>query len=176
MIIFDSWQHLIWIAGTALLFYPLVIILVRVAGKRSTAKMNNYDWIATIAIGSIMGSVILLKDVTLVDGLASIVILLSLQYALTKISVKMPTVSKAIHAEPVLLYYNGTYRRQDMDSERVTQNEIEAAVRRSGYGGMTDITAVVMETDASLSVIKRTEGPSVLLENLKIGIKGEGNE
>lgn len=77
---FESWDSLFKIFVSASLGYLILIFYVRLAGKRSSAKMNNFDWIVTVAVGSIFGSMVLLKDVTVADGAFSIGLLLGFHY------------------------------------------------------------------------------------------------
>lgn len=166
MSFFESWQELLRISISALILYPFVILSVRITGKRSTSKMNNFDWIVTVAMGSMVGSGILLKDVVIADAMVAISLLLGFQYIVTKISSHSDFVSKAVHASPTLLYYNGTFLTANMKKERLTQGEIESVVRTEGYSSLSEIGAVIIETDASLSVLPKIEGQTDLLDKV----------
>ena len=50
---FESWDRLQNVAIAAVFFYAFIVLLVRVLGKRTTSQMNNFDWIITIAVGSL---------------------------------------------------------------------------------------------------------------------------
>ena len=60
------------ISANALLFYILVIVMVRVVGKRTISEFNNFDWIINFAVGSLAASGILLRNVASIDALAEL--------------------------------------------------------------------------------------------------------
>ena len=80
---FDSFYALLRISLGAVAAYAALIVLLRVAGKRSLSKLNAFDFVITIAIGSTFASFVLSKDVTFADGLVALILLVGLQYALT---------------------------------------------------------------------------------------------
>lgn len=153
MTIFQSWTEIGRIVATSVLAYIAIILFIRLLGKRSTSKMNNFDWVVTIALGSITGSMILLKDVVLVDGLVAIVTLLVLQFLTTWLSVRIPFFMRSIHARPALLFYKGHFLEDQMRRERMLKQEVWAAIRAQGYGDLNEVTAVILESSADLSII-----------------------
>jgi uncharacterized membrane protein YcaP (DUF421 family) len=71
-----------------------------------------------------------------------------------------------IKAEPALLLHDGKVLASMMAKERVTEDEILAAVRERGFGELADVGAVVLETDGSLSVLGRTRSDATTLSNV----------
>ncbi len=167
MIFFESWAKLGRVAVSALLVYLFVILSVRVAGKRSTAQMNNFDWIVTVALGSAVGSAIILKDVVLAEVFLTIGLLLGFQYAITKAAAHWDLVSKTVRAPATLLFYNGVFHEEALAHERVTEEEVEAAAREAGHGDMNEVQAVVLEADAGLSVVKKESDRLGLLDGVE---------
>ena len=167
MLFFESWAELFRITVSALLVYVFIIAGVRFMGKRSTAQMNNFDWIVTVALGSIVGSAIILKDVVLVEVFLAIGLLLGFQYALTKAAVRWNAVSQAVRAPPTLLFYQGTFHWEAMSQERVTRSEIEGAARESGYRDLSEVGAVILESSAKLSVLGKSDADAGLLDDVE---------
>ena len=75
MLFFDNIDKLGRIVLTAVTVYVLIVIITKVSGKRSTSQLNNFDWIVTVMIGSLGASTILLKDIPLIEGISSILVL-----------------------------------------------------------------------------------------------------
>ncbi|WP_425400152.1 DUF421 domain-containing protein [Aeoliella sp.] len=148
---------LIRIASSAVVTYVSVVVFVRAAGKRATSQMNNFDWIVTVAIGSVVGSTIVLRDLPLLEGIVAVGTLLAVQYAVTKLSIHTPAFSRLVHASPTLLFYRGAFIYAAMKKERVTEQEILSAIRQSGIHATSQVEAVVLETDAKLSVLSRPD-------------------
>ena len=55
-IFYDGWKDLVRIVLAAPAIYFTIIVFIRLAGKRSTSQMNNFDWVVTVALGSIAGA------------------------------------------------------------------------------------------------------------------------
>ena len=95
------------ISANALLFYILVIVMVRVVGKRTTSEFNNFDWIINFAVGSLAASGILLRNVASIDAIAAIVVLAACQFVTTKLVLQSGDVADVVKAEPTLLTHKG---------------------------------------------------------------------
>lgn len=151
--IFDDLHGLLRVAIVSLLAYAAMVLVLRLAGKRSLAKLNAFDLVVTVALGSTLATVLLSKDVALFEGVLAFASLAGLQWLVSRISVWSPWFRTMVRAEPRLLFENGEYRRDAMAKERVTAAEIDAAIRNAGHGQLEAIAAVVLETDGSMSVI-----------------------
>lgn len=79
-IFYNNWQSLLCILVIGVLAYTGLIILLRVSGKRTLTKMNAFDFVVTVALGSTLATVLLSKDVTLIDGIVAFCVLIFLQY------------------------------------------------------------------------------------------------
>ena len=165
---FDSWMSVLRTGIIGILAYGGLIILLRASGKRTLSKMNAFDFIVTVALGSTLATVLLSKDVALTDGLLAFALLIFLQYFITWLSVRSKSFSKLIKAEPKLLVYEGKYLKDAMKKERITEEEVLAALREKGISNLSDVDAVVLETEGNLSVIQKTEALSYsTLKNVK---------
>lgn len=142
----------------AAIVYPLLILLLRVSGKRTLSKMNMFDFVITIAIGSTVATILLSKEVSFLDGIAALVSLIFLQYVVSFLSVRSPMFSKIIKGNPSLIFYRGTYLHRNMKKQRVREEEIRQAIRTAGQNNIESVEAVVLETDGSLSVISGAQG------------------
>ncbi|MEO6747949.1 MAG: YetF domain-containing protein [Caldimonas sp.] len=93
------------------------------------------------------------KDTSLVQGLVGMLMLIGLQFAITWLSVRVSWVRKVVTGEPQMLVYKGSFVPHALRNARVTEAEVLAAVRASGINALGGVQAVVLETDASFSVI-----------------------
>ena len=135
------------------LAYLALIAILRVSGKRTLSQMNAFDFIVTVALGSTLATILLSRDVSLVQGVLALLVLVGLQFAITWSSVRWPAVSRLAKSEPTVLVLRGTPLREAMRRERVVKTELEAAVRESGHANIDDVALVVLETDGSFSVV-----------------------
>ncbi len=151
--LFSSWTTLGRIIVIGTLAYISLVVLLRVTGKRTLSKMNAFDLIVTVALGSTLATVLLSKDVALLDGVVAFALLIGLQFGITWLSVRSPMVSRLVKATPTLLLYRGELLHDALQRSRVVEAEVLAALRESGYGSPEQIQAVVLETDGKFSVV-----------------------
>lgn len=150
---FDSWMGLVRVGIVGTLAYVALVILLRVSGKRTLSKMNAFDFVVTVALGSTLATVLLSQTVALVEGIAAFIVLIGAQFVITWLSVRSNTVQQLVKAEPSLLFHNGNFLTSAMRRERVTQEEVLAAVRQQGKPSLNQVGAVVLETDGSFSIL-----------------------
>ena len=160
-IFFTNWASLGRIVVVGAMVYVGLILLLRTSGKRTLSKMNAFDLIVTVALGSMLASTLLNKSVALADGLLGMGVLVGLQYVITWLSVRYSAVDKLVKAEPTLLVYQGQFLHAMMKAERVTEGEILTSLRERGIASLADAAAVVLENDGTLNAIQH-DAPDAL--------------
>ncbi len=156
---FDDWSGLIRVAVVGLLAYVGLVVLLRVSGKRTLSKLNAFDLVVTVALGSVLANVILNESTPLAEGVLGFAVLIGAQHLIAFLSVRSGRVRGLVKAEPALLLYRGEFLHATMKRERVTEDEVLAVIRGSGIGSVDGVHAVVLETDASLHVLPGDAGP-----------------
>jgi uncharacterized membrane protein YcaP (DUF421 family) len=151
--LFDGWSGPLRVILVGTLAYVGLIVALRATGKRTLSKMNAFDLIVTVALGSTLAAILLDRTVPLLDGLTALGLLVGLQYLITWGSVRSATLRRLVKSEPTLLVRDGAFLKDAMHRTRVTQDEVEAALRQHGHEDISAIRLVVLETDGSLSVV-----------------------
>ncbi|WP_456269809.1 DUF421 domain-containing protein [Kushneria sp. AK178] len=136
-----------------ILSYLTLIIVLRVSGKRTLSKWNAFDFVTTIALGSILATALTSTQVSFAQSVTAFIVIVALQFAITFTSVRSRGVLKLIKSQPTLLLFKGQYCDDAMQRERVVKAEILAAVRERGMADIEQVHAVVLETDGAFSVI-----------------------
>jgi len=139
---------------TGALAYIALIVLLRVSGKRTLSKWNMFDFAVTVAFGSMLASAILSSTVKVDRAIVGFVLLIGLQFVITKLSVHVEWFASIIKADPVLLVDRGRLCTDAMRRNRVPEREVFAALRESGFASPSQVEAMVLETDGSFSVIE----------------------
>jgi uncharacterized membrane protein YcaP (DUF421 family) len=152
-VFFESWSGLLRVLVVGTLAYAALVILLRISGKRTLAKLNAFDLIVTVALGSTLATVLLNNSVALAEGVLAFALLAGLQYVVAWLSVRSTRFDSFVKSEPSLLLHKGRFLRQAMRQQRVTEDEILSALRASGQAQVEAIEGVVLETDGTLSVI-----------------------
>lgn len=157
-VLFDEWSNLLRTLIIGVPAYIALVFSLRISGKRTLAKMNAFDLVVTVALGSTLATVLLSKDVTLAQGVLAFGLLIGMQFAVTWSSVRARWIRQLVTGEPALLLYRGAVLPAALHKARVTEDEVRAAVRSAGLLTLDKAEAVVLETDGSFSVVQRGEG------------------
>ncbi|PBB06909.1 MULTISPECIES: DUF421 domain-containing protein [Salimicrobium] len=166
---FDNWTELWNILLKGIIIYPSVILLLRLTGKRTPSTFNIFDWIITVAFGTLVGSFLITKDISLAEGFLALGLLNLLQFLVTWISVRSKTFAKLVKSQPVLLFYEGEFYPEALRKTRIAEVEVLQVARQNGIGSLSLVEAVVLETNGGLSIIKKVDGhPLNVLANVKI--------
>jgi uncharacterized membrane protein YcaP (DUF421 family) len=153
VMLFDSWTSIARILLVGIGAYGALIVMLRISGKRTLAKMNAFDLVVTVALGSTLSTIVVSRDVPLADGVAALALLIALQFTVAWTSVRVPAVEHLVKSTPSLLLYRGQLRPDQLRRHRVTRDELQAAVRAAGLADFAAAGAVVLETDGSFSVV-----------------------
>jgi uncharacterized membrane protein YcaP (DUF421 family) len=156
----SDWPELLRMLVVGTLAYVAVLILLRGFGKRALAKMSAYDFVTTVALGSALASAVLSRDVTIDKAVLAFALLLSLQRIAAWLSIRWDRMRVLINNEPTLLVRDGALLPGAMNREKVSRSDIEAAVRSSGQCDLAKVSAVILETDGSMSVVVTADGAS----------------
>lgn len=154
--LFDGWAGVLRILIIAPAAYAALVLALRLSGKRTLSKLNAFDLIVTIAIGSTLASIITSKSLALVEGLVALLALVMMQFLVTALAVRVKPIDRLIQAEPTLLVRDGQLLPRAMRRQRITEGEILAAARASGVQQLGQLEAVFLETDGSLTALPRS--------------------
>lgn len=161
--LFDNVQDLLRVILISAMAYASLVVVLRLAGKRSLSKLNAFDLVVTVALGSTLATVLLSKDIAFLEGALAFCMLAILQWLVSRLSISSHRFRRLVRSQPKLLVEDGCYRDQAMAAERVTADEVDAAIRGAGLGRIEDVAAVVLESDGSMSVIQRSDGELTVL-------------
>lgn len=176
-IFFRDWQQVARTLAVGVPAYAILVLLLRVSGKRTLTKLNAFDLVVTVALGSTLASILTSNTLSLAAGVTALALLVFAQAAIAWVSVRWRGFQKVIKAQPALLYYDGEFLEDRLRRERVTAVEIEAAARSEGHASLEAVHAVVLETDGSISVLPRSDrGPQDLLAQVAGGPGGADRE
>ncbi|MFN3845922.1 MAG: DUF421 domain-containing protein [Paracoccaceae bacterium] len=156
-VFFDNWAGMLRVFIVGVASYAVLIFMLRISGKRTLSKMNAFDLVVTVALGSTLATVILDDALPMAEGLLSLFLLIVFQYIITWLSVRSTRFETFIKSEPTLLVHDGRYVGAAMRKQRVTQDEIGAVLRASGKSDVSEIRSVVLETDGSMTVVPKAE-------------------
>jgi uncharacterized membrane protein YcaP (DUF421 family) len=154
--LFDNWTEIFRTLFVGVLAYFALLALLRISGKRTLSKMNAYDLVVTVALGSTLATILLSEDVALAEGIVAYLVLIGLQFAIAWLSVRSKAVRELVKGRPQLLFYRGAFLDREMRQERIDREEVLAAIRAQGIADLDGVEAVVLETDGSFTALERS--------------------
>jgi len=145
-----------------------IMAVVRLIGLRSFSKMTAFDFVTTVATGSLLGSAATAGSWTnFVIPSGAMLALLGTQALITKMRLCSGKWLKFVENEPLLLMRNGEMDRAAMHKARVTENDLYAKLREANIVAIADVRAVVLETTGNISVLHGQPMDEGLLKSVR---------
>jgi uncharacterized membrane protein YcaP (DUF421 family) len=164
---FSSWADLGRVLVVGVLAYAALVVFLRVSGNRTLSKLNAFDFVVTVALGSTLATILLNRSVTLAEGVLALLMLVLLQYVITWCSVRARWFGKWVKSSPILLVHRGQIVQSAMQKARMIDDEVLAVLRNEGISDLGDVYAVILESDGSVSVIPEAGARLGALRNVR---------
>ncbi len=147
----DWWQ----IALRTAAIYLVVLLLLRVAGKRELGQMTPFDLVVILLISNAVQNAMTGPDTSLTGGVVAAATLIVVNLVVSRVGRRIPFLSRAFSGSPTLLVNDGEVIQSHLRREDVTVEEIEMAAREHGVGSLDEVRAAILEIDGSISVIPK---------------------
>jgi uncharacterized membrane protein YcaP (DUF421 family) len=167
---FSSWADIARVVVLTIVGWGWLTTLIRLFGKRTISKMNPGDFVVTVALGSMVSTLVLFsKQIPVANGIAALAAMVVVQFCVEWTTARSRRLRQAIDGSPVLLVHNGRMLHDNMRRENIDDQDILEALRRHDVASVADTQAVILEIDGSFSVIKRenTDRRSSTLHDVK---------
>src|SRR5436309_2722786 len=139
------------------LIYLLVLIGVRLSGKREVGQMTPFDLTLLLLLSNSVQNAMTGPDTSLMGGAVAAATLLILNYLVAGVSGKNRRLRRLIQGEPSLLVHDGKIIESHMARERVSLDELHRALREHGISSVDQVALSVLEVDGSISCLKYDE-------------------
>ncbi|WP_149275649.1 DUF421 domain-containing protein [Pareuzebyella sediminis] len=155
-----------------LVIFTVIIIITRVSGLRTFAKMSSFDFASTIAIGSILASVIMGNNQSLLKGSIALAGIVLFQTAFSLFVRKSNFFKNLATNNPLLLMRNGEILYENLDKANVGEGDLIAKLREANVLDFSEVHAVILESTGDMSVLHGDE--NVELNNkMLMGVRTE---
>ena len=112
--------------------YIVLLVLLRLAGKRQLAQLNAFDLVVLLLLSNVVQNAIIGDESSLPGGLFAAAILVAANYVLVRLSFRHARVNRVLQGTPTTLYEDGHVRMHNLQHELMTREELVAALRRQG--------------------------------------------
>jgi len=154
-------QEILWLVLSVLAVFSIIILITRIFGLRTFAKMSSFDFASTIAVGSVLASVILNSDYTLLKGAIVLVSIIGFQTLFSFLVRKVPIFKELFTNEPQIIMWNGKILYDKLKKCNVGKDDLIAKLREANVHDFDEVKAVVFESTGDVSVIHNKEDKKV---------------
>lgn len=145
-----------------------VVLLIRINGLRSLSKMTNFDFVMTIALGSLLASAAQASRwEPFGQCLAAMAALFLVQWLAARIRKESDGFEGVVQNEPVFLFKDGSFCEAALEETRVARSDVLAKLREANCLSFDDAYAVVLETTGDVSVLHGGEVDERILEGIR---------
>ncbi|MEO9892740.1 YetF domain-containing protein [Aurantibacter sp.] len=147
--------------------FTIIIVLTRVFGLRTFAKMSSFDFASTIAIGSILASIILNSDYSLLKGGIALLTIIAFQTLFSYLVRNVKAFQQLFTNKPQIIMWNGKILYKKLKKCNVGEDDLIAKLREANVHNFNEVKAVIFESTGDVSVIHNSEDRPMNEEILK---------
>ncbi|MBD3663074.1 DUF421 domain-containing protein [Sulfitobacter aestuariivivens] len=144
---------LLWPFFDAVVMVVALIALTRFAGLRSFSKMSGYDFAITVAMGSVLASVIVTKSTGPLVGIAALAALFAVQAVLSHLRVGSERAADAMDNAPLLIMRGSQVLEDNLAAAKMTRADLMAKLREANVLQLETVQAVIFEQTGDVSVM-----------------------
>ncbi len=147
-------QTALMVGLSSLGVYAALIVATRMVGLRSYSKLSSFDFVITIAYGSLLASILLNKNPSLLTGIVGIASLFAIQFVVSYSRRKFRFLERLVDNRPLLLMAGPVVLQESLDYARITHNDLRFKLRAAGITHPDQVLAVVLENTGDVSVLR----------------------
>lgn len=141
------------IIGRSIIVYLVIIVGIRVFGKKELSQLSIIDLVFILLISNSVQNAMVGPDNTLMGGIVAAMSLFSVNFLFKQILFKEKKISSFIQGSPVMLIHYGKVLEENLRREKITHDELSAAVREHGVENIEDVNLAILEVDGNISIL-----------------------
>ena len=143
------------LALRAVAVYVFLMVLLRITGRRQVGQLAPFDLVLLLVLSNALQNAMNGGDNSVTGGVISALVLVGANWIVGYVAFRSKRLSRIIEGRPEVLIHNGHVFRDVMERERITQSEIDAALRQAGCGCIEDVHFAILENNGQISVRQR---------------------
>lgn len=142
------------VIGATAAVYIFLVLAIKFFGKKEIGQLSITDLVFILLISNALQNAMVNGDWnSLWVGIVAALTLFVLNAILKKLVYSNPKWNTLIEGTPVLLIYHGKLNTENIRKEQITRNELEGAIRQSGFENISEVSVAKLETDGNISVV-----------------------
>ena len=144
----------------AVLVYIVLLVMVRLTGKRAVAQTTPFDMILLVLLGTAVQNSLIGEDISLLGGLILAATLIAINHAVGFLTARIASMHALVEGEPVLLARNGEVFARVLRRQNLCPADFDEAMRRHGIRDRSEIECAWLESDGRVNLLKRRDAAS----------------
>ena len=145
-----------------ILVYVVLVVLLRVFGKRELAQLNPFDLVVLLSLSNTVQNAIIGDDNSVTGGAIGAITLLVTNYLVVRFLFGHRRLDQLVEGQPSVLMRGGHLLKKELAREMMTRSELEVVVRRQGFDGLDAVDEVVLEPGGAIVIRGKTPPKSEL--------------
>jgi uncharacterized membrane protein YcaP (DUF421 family) len=158
-----------------ILFYLLIVIIIRLLGKREVGEISVFDLVVLLVIADVATIAISREWIDVLYSIGSLLTLLLLQKLFAYLTLKFPKIRNIVDYSPSILIYNGKVDLKEMKKQAYTMDDLITQARGNGVMDLNEIKLAILEPSGELSIYKNADYNNVVLPVIVSGILIDDN-
>jgi len=138
--------------------YAFLLVAFRITGKRQVGQLTPFDLVVLLVISNVVQNAVIGNDNSLVGGLIGATTILVVNYLVVELSFHSKGARKLLEASPTMLIHDGRVLHDNLRRERLTVEDLLAALRRNGVADPHEVRFAVLEENGGVSVVPYPPG------------------
>ncbi|HJV16224.1 MAG TPA: DUF421 domain-containing protein [Bacillales bacterium] len=162
------------ITFNTIIAFMVMYIVSRALGKKLISQMTFFDFITALSLGSLVGSIILAKDIPIWKGSLSLVVFAAMSFAVDFTSLKSYWGRKILNDVPTPIIKEGKLIFEGMKKVRLTVDDLLFQLRKKDIFYLDEVECAILEIDGTISALKKPENLTPTIKDLQLRASSRG--
>jgi uncharacterized membrane protein YcaP (DUF421 family) len=140
----------------AIVLYIFIVFVMRVIGRRELSSMSPFDLILLIILGDAVQQGLTQDDYSVTGAIIAVATIATLQVLTSYLSFRSERARKVLEGEPIVVVGHGEIVKDNLNRERMTEDEVAEEMRAQQIGSLDEVEWAILESNGSLSFIKKS--------------------
>ena len=141
-----------------ILTYFLLILLMRLMGKRQLGELEVSELTVTFMLSDLASAPLLDKSMSLLDSFIPISLIVALEMLIAYVTLKSPFLKITLYGSPSVIIYKGKLDARELRRQRLELGELIICARQNGFGDFSNVWYCILESDGKLSFFSKEDG------------------
>ncbi len=137
----------------AFVFYILLTMMMKLMGKRQIGEMQVSELVTTVLMSELAVLPVTDTDIPLLHGVIPLLLISSIEVIVSFISQKSKSFRIFLNGNPLVLFENGSFNKDNLVTSRISEEDVEAQVRINGFKNLSEVETVILERTGKMSIL-----------------------